>query len=196
MANKDEYDLTLEKFRDVEPQALHFLPSVSHLIDIVHCEAISKLLREGGARWERAMATPTLGDSLPAERGLYMFVWCPQLTLEIENPRSKFCPSWVLYVGKAGVEGGTHDTIQHRYVSEYSKYVGSDPSSLWDTPAADDRHARLGRYLSLRPLEHWFLPLKNPKDISHLERNLIRILNPPVNRQHGAKLRATITEPA
>lgn len=196
MANDEEYKLALEKFRDVEPTPLHFLPSVDRLIDIVHCEAISKLLREGGARWECAPATRTLGDSLPAERGLYMFVWCPPLTLEMESPRSKYRPSWVLYVGKAGVEGGTHDTIQQRYVSEYSKYVGSDPNCLWDKPTTDDRHARLGRYLSLRPLEHWFLPLKNPKEITHLERSLIRIFNPPVNRQHGARLRAIATEPA
>ena len=196
MANKDEYNLTLQKFRDVEPQALHFLPSVSRLIDIDHCEAISKMLHNVGARWERSAATATLGDSLPEERGLYMFVWCPKLTLEIENPNGTFSPSWVLYVGKAGVEGGTQDTIKHRYVSEYSRYVSGDPSCLWEQASVDDRHSRLGRYLALRPIEYWFLPLSKPAEISHLERNLIRILNPPVNRQHGAKLRATITEPA
>ncbi len=125
-----------------------------------------------------------------------MFVWRPLLTLEIDNPPQTFRPSWVLYVGKAGEEGGTHDTIQHRYVSEYSKYVGKDPSCLWENSSLDDRHARLGKYLSVRPLEYWFLLMESPRDIIHFERSLIKILNPPVNRQYGVMLRATTTGPA
>ena len=196
MANDEEFNLTLQKFRDIETHPIHFLPSVSRLIDGSHCQAISKVLHDIGAKWERALATPTLGESLPNERGIYMFVWCPKLVLEFDGPPHRFQPTWVLYVGKAGIEGGTHDTIRQRYVSEYAQYVGGDPGCLWDVPTADDRHARLSRYLSVRPLEHWSLPLKNVKEITNIERNLIRILNPPVNRQHGAKLRATITEPA
>jgi len=196
MANDEEYNLALAKYRDIETQPMHFLPSVSRLIDVQHCQTISKWLRDLGVKWERAQATATLGDSLPDERGLYMFVWCPKLTLEFEGPPHKYQPTWVLYVGKAGIEGGTHDTIKHRYVSEYSKHVGSNPNGLWDASDGDDRQARLNRYLSVRPLEHWHLVLSTVKDIDHLERTLIKIFNPPVNRQHGAKLRATVTEPA
>jgi hypothetical protein len=196
MLNDEEFRLALAKFRGVETRPLQFQPSVGCLIDINHCIEISKILHNVGARWERNIATPTLGSSLPTEKGIYMFVWCPSLTLEFETSPHTFRPSWVLYVGKAGVEGGTHDTIQHRYQSEYCKYVGSDPSCLWDEPAVDDRETRLARYLSVRPLEHWFLPLKNTKEISSIERTLIRMFNPPVNRQHGRKLRATTTEPA
>jgi len=196
MASDDDYNLVLAKYRDVETQPMHFLPSVSRLIDVQHCETVSKWLRNLGVKWERVAATPTLGDSLPDERGLYMFVWCPKLTLEFDGPPHRYQPSWVLYVGKAGVEGGTHDTIRQRYVSEYSKHVGRDPNCLWDTQTTDNREARLSRYLSVRPLEYWHLVLPTVKDIEHLERTLIKIFNPPLNRQHGAKLRATTTEPA
>lgn len=196
MANDEEYKLTLQKFRDFEAAAMHFMPSVSRLIDIDHCEAISKILRGVGTRWECRSATAALAESLPAIRGLYMFVWCPRLSLEIESPRSAFCPKWVVYVGKAGGEGGTHDTIRDRYRSEYSRYVGSDPKSLWRSPSKDDRSERLARFLSLRPLEYWFLEIKQAEEIPHLERALIKILNPPVNRQHGTTLRAVETEPA
>ena len=195
MLNDEEFKIENEKFRGIESH-LNFSLPVHTLIDAVHCSSISKLIHRNGAMWERHLATPTLGESLPDKKGLYMFVWKPQLKLEVENPRHTFQPSWVVYVGKAGIDGGTHDTVRHRYQTEYSKYVGKDPSALWSSAASDSRHERLSRYLTLRPLEYWFLPVMDPTQLHHLERSLIKIINPPANRQHGSRLRTTVTEPA
>lgn len=92
--------------------------------------------------------------------------------------------------------GGKNDTIKHRYMTEYSKYVGKDPSCLWDSHAPRDREEKLARYLALRPLEYWFLQIPDVRDILILERKMIRMLRPPLNQQHGPKIRPGKTVPA
>jgi hypothetical protein len=125
-----------------------------------------------------------------------MFVWRPEFTLRFAAPPEIERLSWVLYVGKAGKQGGTTDTIKHRYIGEYSKYVGKDPSCLWDSNAPKDREDRLARYLTLRPLEYWFLIVEDLRDILILERKLIRLLRPPLNQQHGPRIRPGKPVPA
>jgi hypothetical protein len=103
----------------------------------------------------------------------------------------------VLYIGKAGIEDGKFDTIKSRYSSEYSKYVGGDIGCLWDDKPAIEREQKLARYLTLRPLEYWFLPIPTTKDIPLLERKLVRLLKPPLNNQHsGPRIKPGKTVPA
>ncbi len=188
--NDQEFELILSKFRGQPASVLEFKPAIEALIDSKDCLALGKILHPVGLKWERINARETSGAMLPPERGLYMFVWRPELTIEFSSPpeTERFC--WVLYIGKAGSEGGTNDTIKNRYLSEYSKYVGKDPSCLWDSHAASKREDRLARYLTLRPLEFWFLTMTSIPDIQLMEKRLIKILQPPLNIQYGAKLRA------
>ncbi len=194
--NEQEFTKALHKFRD-EPIAhpLDFRPSLERLMDSPHCQQISTIFHNN-AKWERRKAVEGLGGSLPDKRGVYMFVWRPELSLPFENG-SKEQLSWILYVGKAGVETGTHDTIRDRYLTEYRKFVGGDVTSLWEKSPANAREERLARYLTLRPLEYWFLLLEAPRDIQILERKLIRMLSPPLNKQMaGPRLKSGTPVPA
>lgn len=194
--NEAEFVQLVHKFRDEPAATLIFEPSIEILIDTAHCDSLNRSIHESGCKWERRLATPNLGPQLPDERGLYMFVWKPQLALKFEQApaEERFC--WVLYVGKAGEKDATADTIRNRYLSEYSKYVGKDATCLWDHTPAESREDRLSRFLTLRPLEYWFLTLENVRDIELLERRLIKMLRPPLNQQYGRKLRVGKPVPA
>ena len=167
---------------------LHFTPCIEDLIDNSYCQRLSEMLYAEKKHWEQHKAVPGLGAMLPDEAGLYMFVWEPRFTLRTTSTETSNL-RWVLYIGKAGGPGGK-GTIRNRYTSEYSKYVGQDPSPLWDTQVVTKRDKRLARYLTLRPLDFWFLPIDDVQEIERLERKLIKLLRPPLNDQHGAKLRA------
>jgi hypothetical protein len=125
-----------------------------------------------------------------------MFVWKPDLMFRFAAAPHVEQLCWVLYVGKAGTEEGKNDTIKHRYLNEYSNYLGKDASCLWDSHAPTDREQKLARYLTLRPMEYWFLSMGDVRDILILERKLIRLLRPPLNAQHGPKIRPGKTVPA
>lgn len=194
--NDNEFFQLVHKYRDEAATPLSFEPAIEILIDSVHCESLVKSIHQGGSKWERMVATPALAAMLPAERGLYMFVWRPMLALKFAQPpnEERFC--WVLYVGKAGQSDGTSDTLKDRYGSEYCKYVAKDATCLWDETPAESREERLSRYLTLRPLEYWYLTLDNVRDIEVLEKRLIRMLRPPLNQQHGRRLRPGKPVPA
>ncbi len=85
-----------------------------------------------------------------------MFVWRPCLTLRFDPHDEMQVVTFVLYVGKAGVEGGVSDTIQSRYQGEYSKYIARDASSLFGGEGSRDTRRATRKYLTLRPLEYWF----------------------------------------
>jgi len=193
--NDQEFRELLQKYRDEPASVLAFQPSIELLIDSHHCQAINSFLHQPGILWERKKAVDSLGNSLPDSPGLYMFVWRPELTLRFANTETERF-GWVVYIGKAGTEEGRRDTIKQRYVSEYSKFVGKDPSCLWDTSPVEDRESRLARYLTLRPLEYWFLTMQDVREIQLLEKRLIKLLRPPLNLQHGVKLRPGKTVPA
>lgn len=194
--NDEEFTLLVHKFRDEAAHVLSFTPCIEKLIDSEHCNQIGSLMHRNGARWEHRKATNTLHESLPKVKGIYMFVWMPCLTLKFD-PNEEIRPmTFVLYVGKAGIADGTQDTIKSRYQSEYSKYVARDASSLWDEQVADTREERLARYLTLRPLEYWFLQIEHVRDIVLIEKQLIKLLRPPLNSQHGLRLRPGKPEPA
>ena len=193
--NDQEFRDLLQIYRDEPASILQFQPSVELLIDSQHCQAINSVLHSPGTMWERKKAVDVLGQSLPDSPGLYMFVWRPELTLKFVNSETERF-AWVIYVGKAGTEDGKRDTIKQRYVSEYSKYVGKNPSSLWDSSVVENREARLTRYLTLRPLEYWYLTMLDIREILLLEKRLIKLLRPPLNMQHGVKLRPGKPVPA
>jgi hypothetical protein len=194
--NDDEFMQLVHKYRDEPAAPLVFEPAIEILIDSAHCDWLNKNIHQSGAKWERMIAVPDLWSQLPNERGLYMFVWRPRLALTFAAApmEERFC--WVLYVGRAGEKDAKKDTIRHRYQQEYSKYVGQNATCLWDVAPAEKREERLSRYLTLRPLEYWFLTLDDVRDIEVLERKLIRMLRPPLNQQHGRKLRPGKAVPA
>ncbi|NQE65004.1 hypothetical protein E1H18_785 [Caulobacter sp. RHG1] len=45
-----------------------------------------------------------------------------------------------------------------------------------------NRAAALKKYLSLWPLEYWFLPVEDRTAIPDLEKRLIRLFAPPLNK--------------
>jgi hypothetical protein len=194
--NDQEFIQALHKYRDESVSyPLDFRPSLERLMDTQHCQELSKVFHRT-AKWERTKAVESLGASLPDARGLYMFVWRPELTFPFESGQIERL-SWVLYVGKAGKEEGEYDTIKGRYLKEYRRFVGGDVGVLWDRKPPREREERLARYLTVRPLEYWFLLLDEPEDIRLLERKLIRILSPPLNRQlTGPRLRLGTPVPA
>lgn len=194
--NDQEFEQVLAKYRDEAAPLLEFYPYVEHLIDSNYCKCLDKIIHAADVRWERRKAVENLGVSLPEVKGLYMFVWAPDFCFRFDGQAAAERIYWVLYVGKAGTQDGTHDTIKHRYLTEYSKYVGKDPSGLWNRQPAVSREERLSRFLTLRPLEYWFLPLTKESDIELFEKKLIRMLQPPLNRQHGPKIRPGKPVPA
>src|SRR5437764_5133412 len=134
--NDAEFVQLVHKMRDEPAYPLLFEPTIEILIDSVHCDWLNKNIHQSGTRWERRLAVPTLWSQLPDERGLYMFVWRPELALRFAAAPLEERFSWVLYVGKAGERDAKKDTIRNRYQGEYSKYVGQNATCLWeDAPA-------------------------------------------------------------
>jgi len=184
----------LVKYRYESAALLYFAPCIEQLIDSNYCRNLTLLLHVKDLEWERYLATPTLGDALPREKGIYMFVWRPDFSMKFENNIEERL-TWILYVGKAGIEGGTNDTLKDRYKSEYSKYVGKDAGCLWEKTDVSARRDRLKRYLTLRPLEYWCLPLENTGDILLYETKLLTLLRPPLNTQHSTYITPGKPEP-
>lgn len=198
-----QFNHLLVKFRDEPSHSISFEPCLGRLMDSLECRALTEVLHDEGFRWERRVATPTLWSMLPDERGLYMFVWCPELMFRCENRQDSSATDyerllWVMYVGKAGVEDGQSDTLKQRFKNGYAKYVGEDPSPLWNRRPQENtrREELLARYLTVRPLEFWYLVLEDVDDIRTLEKRLIKALNPPLNKQHGRRLILGKPEPA
>jgi len=194
--NDREFTEALHKFRE-EPitHPLDFRPSIERFLDLALCCSLSACFHRE-SKWERSLAVASLAPSLPDERGVYMFVWRPPLVLPFETGGPEQ-PWWVLYVGRAGSEFADQDTIRSRYMNEYRHIVGGDVTRLWDKKPAVERNERLARYLTLRPLEYWFLLLSRPADVHILERKLIRMFSPPLNRQLvGPRLRLGTPVPA
>ena len=193
--NTEEFKQALLKYREEEvTHPLIFMPRIEHLIDHEYCLNLNELLLQEGYKWEKRKATSELGISLPDEAGLYMFVWKPTFSLTFDSGTVEEYLSWVLYIGQAGGKEEETGTIKKRYTGEYYKYIGKDISQLWEKDEITKREQLLARYLTLRPLEYWFLTVDNKSEIHLLERKLIKLLRPPLNRQYGPKLRTGKTE--
>jgi len=196
--NDDEFRRVVTRFRGEQVVGLRFEPAVEGFLDADVCADLCREFTTGEFHWERKSATPNLAASLPRQNGIYMFVWVPGLTFEFHDGKPPHDVAWVLYVGKAGIGGGENDTFRDRYRSEYQHYVGRDPTPLW-APAAESlaRDKRLARYLVLRPLQYWYLPVTKVEYIPILEKRLLRLFRPPLNTQHiGPRARVGKPGPA
>ena len=196
--NDKEFEEVIRRYKDQSASGLSFVPDLARMLNYNDCKDLSSDLQSGGHTWERHKAVENLANRLPSERGLYMFVWTPPLEFLFANESPSPKLTWVLYVGKAGVENGTRDTFKDRYQSDYKGKVGTDPKKLWDK--IDEcrlRDQRLAKYLTLRPLEYWYLPIRDLGYLTKLETRLLKLLNPPLNTQHVVrKLHPVKTSPA
>jgi hypothetical protein len=178
---------TLTLHREDPSPSLNFTLAIDRLMDDDHCRNVSVMLETLGGGWMTKNATRGLWQHLPAKPGLYMFVWAPRLHLPMERtPGEAEQLKWVLYVGKTGDKGKM--TLRDRYRGEYSKYVGCDPEELWVDGEPEGRAARLGRYLRIHPLEYWYMTIEDRAKIGQLERRLIALLGPPLNRSGHPRL--------
>jgi hypothetical protein len=196
MLNDDEFRRVVSRYRDTPACSLYFAPALGKFLDKSLVDAIQDEFRGNGLKWERRNATPSLATQLPRDRGIYMFVWTPGPVFEFDSGSHHHHTAWILYIGKAGVEGGASDTFQDRYRQAYQRYVGGDPSVVWaDDPPRSGREDQLRRYLTLRPLQYWYLPLSDVRYIPILEKRLVQLFRPPLNTQHGG-IRARLGKPS
>lgn len=195
--NDDEFREHVERNRDIPSRDLRFRPNLSRLLDPTACKQLDADLYPCGSAWERLVAAEGIESQIPKERGLYMFVWIPKLPLKCTGSgvMEQGMP-WVLYVGKAGVKGGTSDTLRNRF-NDYKKHIGKSPASVWSTDSADlTREERLATYLTLRPLEYWYIRIGDAELIDSIEKRLRYFLRPPINTQTEPSMRLTATGPA
>ena len=179
----------LQLHRGDPSPTLEFRPPIARLIDADHCMMLTEELREHGTPWTIKKATPTLWQQLPEAPGLYMFVWRPTFKVDLAAPNCDQGQTfaWVLYVGRTGADQ-SGNRLRSRYKGGYAKYLDGDPAGLWETDQPISREARLCRYLLLQPLEYWWTEIENAERIAILERRLVTMLSPPLNKQ-GAALR-------
>ena len=163
---------------------------VGLLLDTERCHLIQRQIHDAaaGGAWEVLPATPASGSSVPRSPGVYMFVWRPPLTLTRHEPHDSQQLLYVLYVGRAG--GPDSSSTLHQRYKNYIRYFASDPKSLWSNQPLDSRDARMKCFLSLEPLEYWFLSCAATSTIHEIEARLQSVLNPPLNARRERVLRA------
>ena len=183
----------LARHRHEAPPAISLNFPVFPNLDVAMCNVVSADLASVGNHWECSRAVKDLWRNLPAESGLYMFVFRSPLSLAMDGYSYK--PSWVLYVGRAG-SPTSKNTIKARYKSDYSKHVDGDPELLWHNAAVDNREEKLRRYLTIYPIEFWWLPVSDRAKIKNLEDHLIKLLDPLLNRNQRLSLKAEPAKPA
>ncbi|WP_172273707.1 hypothetical protein [Caulobacter sp. RHG1] len=169
----------MARHRDQDSIALNIQFPINWQLDADLCGVIQGDLDRIGP-WESYKATPTLTNHIPAVSGLYMFVFRSHFKLSLAA-ETAHTPLWVMYVGRAG-DGSSKQTLRDRYRNDYAKHVGGDPEQLWDDAPKLNRAAALKKYLSLWPLEYWFLPVEDRTAIPDLEKRLIRLFAPPLNK--------------
>lgn len=188
--NDTEFHEKIIRLRGKVACHLGFQPDLLKSLDRDFINMLRADLESAGIHWEKLVAVPDLGDQLPKSRGLYMFVWRPNINFRFSSDAKESAHrlTWILYVGKVGVENGVHDTFQRRYKDAYKKHLAKDPTIVFQAPEETvTRELLLSRYLTLRPLEYWYLPISDISQIIHLEDHLIRLLNPPLNTQKSKK---------
>lgn len=179
-------DLVL-RHRDSPSPVLHTRLALLRLLDKAGSCALRDDLSRHAQPWERLVATKRTWEMVPAEPGLYMFVWRPFFQFEVADGLDLDLEQ-VLYLGQAGAGKYRAATLRSRYKSGYSRYFPGNPALLWDEREVIQRHARLERYLALQPLEFWFTVVQDREKIGLLEDRLIQMLNPPVNRDRRPRL--------
>lgn len=166
-----------------ESQALQFNFIPNRLVNKKYCEKLSeKLISNCNGKWEKTVATPGLGDSLPDKPGIYMFVWRLFFPFVFDEYTSNI--NLILYIGKAGTTDG-NGSLKSRYKNEYSKFVKTNAEKIWENCQLKSRKDRLSKFLNLYELEYWFAVMDNCanlNDICDIEDRLIKLFNPPANK--------------
>ena len=158
------------------------------LLDRARCRMIQMLIEKASqGSWEVLPATSASVASVPPSPGVYMFVWHPTLTFCRSDPHADQTLRFILYVGKTG--GSTSKATLKSRFKDYRQYFGSSPESLWSGAALTNRRSRLRCFLSLEPLEYWFLACNSTSHIDEIEARLQSVLNPPINKKREPILR-------
>ena len=181
------------RHRHERPPAINLNFPVFPNLDVAMCGVVTADLANVGTHWECSLAVKDLWQMLPAQSGLYMFVFRSPLELKMEAHSHR--PSWVLYVGRAGSESSTN-TIKSRFREAYSKHLGGNPDELWSNETPPNREERLSRYLRIYPIEFWWLPVSDRSKIKMLEDHLIKLLDPLINIGQKLRLKASSAQPA
>ena len=184
----------LARHLDEAPIALDLILPLHWQLDEAVGETLTTDLLGTGGKWEILTATRGCATVIPPKCGLYMFVYRSHLTMEFEN-KPPHRQTWVLYVGRGGSADSTN-TLRKRYKNEYSKFVGGDLEHLWNETEPKNRTNNLKRYLTIYPLEYWFLVVEDRHKIADLERRLIKIFSPPLNSSGKIRARAGPPEAA
>ena len=166
---------------------------LAHLLDEDHCVTLMDNIYSTYGKWIVKTATESLYEYLPREPGLYMFVWAPRLDLKKEACKDSALYNLVLYIGQAGA-GGTSGNLKDRYKDGYSSFITGDPKSLWDdrTTQTRCREDLLRKYLTIRPLEYWYIVVDDTDNLSFYEKRLINVLSPPLNTTGQLSIGKTI----
>ena len=192
-------DLTtlVARHRDAPSPTLNIQWALLRLLDEVGSQQLHGDLRAAGQPWEILGATEHAWEMVPEMPGLYLFVWRPWFSFDVAEGRRPGELMQVLYVGKAGADDrGQRSTgdLRQRYRS-YLKHLRGDPDELWVPDEPRTRLQLLDRYLKLRPLEFWYTVVADHRHVPLLEDRLMKMLNPPCNRQRTPRLTARLGPP-
>lgn len=177
---------------------------VIHVGNLERQRQVSEMLENLGS-WERLRARPSAVREIPKKPGIYMFVWCPPFRLKFADPikvsndnqtNAYFITRYVVYVGQAG-GGGGQGNLCARFKGEYARALeDASPKELFSREEARSRKDKLKRYLSLEPLEYWFMVVEDTDSLKALERSLQQFLNPPATVQNRPALYTAETRKA
>jgi hypothetical protein len=173
-----------------EFERLKFEWDLEFIADAKWCSEFENTMAATCQDWEVRVATPSLANIIPEEKGLYMFVWRPELCLKRadETTKKSHFPT-VFYVGKAGGPDNAN-TLRGRYRTEYANYIkGIDFAA-----ATSERERKLGQYLRLSAMEYWFTIVDDPDVINRMETYLRKVFSPPLNIQPAKLFPRTSTK--
>jgi hypothetical protein len=177
---------TLARHREDPPPGMNLMLPIHHQMDQDFCGAVSNDLMRYCTAWEKRLATSDLWRQLPAQCGVYMFVFASTLVFRSES--NSFSPTWVIYVGRAG-SATSNRTVRDRYYGEYCKYIGKNPEVLWHKTAPSTREERMARFLTIYPLQYWYTTIEDHEKIPSIEDRLIKLLSPVLNDRQLPRLR-------
>ena len=157
-----------------------------------HCALLARQLDGLGVLWEVRKATRKLQSRLPAKPGIYMFVCHPLFRAQCADGTAERFPR-VLYVGHAGGERGSRNTLRQRY-AEYARYL---PDAGWAKQDEGQSRERLLRaWFKHEDLQFWFSPVADAGLLEDIETQLVELFEPPGNVRPGRKPRLRVRQTA
>jgi hypothetical protein len=174
------YKSAAATYRNIGGRNIEFAIPPSGWLDLDAIEALEDSIKgASNSCWHKARATEDLGQLIPEDPGLYMFIWAPNFRFRREDDKV-LRPRHIVYIGQAG--HNSQGTLRARYQQEYAKLVHSNPNIHWEQMEPDKtRESRVGRHLNLFPLEYWWLPCHQTSMLGFLEAELINLFHPPAN---------------